>query len=188
MTPRFGVLAPAGCSLAGLGCAWWWVKQGPLRPWLVVGLLLAAVLVLFALGCSQLRSRPIGAGYLVEAAGAIPSAVGLAATLALTHLLLDHAVGANASARGAATYGVVTGAASVGLAALFTAFDPVSRVLPGRLQKAFPTIEGTSLEADDARWALSVPEYTPRASGNVAVSGWSWAARRERLRQIARTL
>jgi uncharacterized membrane protein len=186
--PRFSVLAPAGCSLAGLGCAWWWIKQGSLGPWLVVGLLLAAVLVLFALGCSLLRSLPIGAGYLVEAGGAIPSAIVLVATLALTHLLLDHAVGPSASARVTATYGVVTGAAGVGLAALFTAFDPVSSVLPSRLKKAFPTIEGTNAEADDARWALSVLEYTPQASGNVAVSGWGWAARRERLRQIARAL
>lgn len=179
--------APPLCSGLGLVGALWWTADGPVGPWLCAGFVLFVVL-LATLGAGKLLPRhPVGGGLLLELYGGLPSAVALVLTLIFTRVILTYDV-ASLSARNATIFSLAIGAGGVGIAAFFTAFDPVAGVFPKRLTKAFAQIPGNGPCFDDARDAVAVTSYARRDSRNTSVDGWGWQARRERMRQIKRAL
>jgi hypothetical protein len=184
--PHVSVVLPAVSALAGVGFASWWLADGPSGPWSVIGTLLFLGVLVYLWGRWLLPRSPVRGGYMIEVVGLLTVAFGLVVTTPATYWILNAASGPGASARAAATYTAVSTALSAGCAAVICAVDPLSVRLPEILDRAFPRIPGTSPESDDARWAKSVPKYSPHSSQGNAVDGWSWAARRERLRQIER--
>lgn len=197
MRLRLSSLAATIATLAGIGCGWWWAQQGPLGPWLVIGLMSFLAVAAFAAGCQMLKKHPSVAGRLMEGAGFFPVLLALALMTASAYELLIHAPEAGASPRVSMLYGALSAAVGTGIVALVSAFDPLGspdRDHPGVFEKKVrKTFQGRFTSDSGGVWrdavsALTEWDYSLRAGSGRSVRGWGRAERRERMRTIQRAV